>query len=189
MSIPSALLVVDVQLGLIEGPEPVYEGATVVECIKGLIERARAAGAAVIYVQDKDVAPPESAAWQLHPRLAARPDEPRVRKAYADSFYGTGLHDELATRGVRRLVICGCTTDSCVAMTCRRAVSLGYDVVLVADAHTTTDNRFMTAAESIAYYNIVLDGFGAEDGFGGGEHELVVQPASEIVFSHDAQHG
>lgn len=189
MPTPTALLIVDVQVGLIDGPGSVYQGAAVVERIRELATRARAAGAPVIYVQDKDVAPPDSAAWQLHPGLAARPDELRVRKAYADSFYGTGLHDELAARGVGRLVICGCTTDSCVAMTCRRAVSLGYDVVLVADAHTTTDNRFMSAAQSIAYYNIVLDGFGAEDGFGGGEREVIVRPASEVEFVHEAQNG
>ena len=63
-------------------------------------------------------------------------------------------------------------------MTARRAVALGYDVVLASDAHTTTDNSFLSAQQSIAYYNLMLDGFGAEDGFGNGEHEIVTSPAS-----------
>jgi nicotinamidase-related amidase len=182
MSDRTALLVVDVQVGLIEGLKPVHEGAQVVERIAQLVRQARAAGAPVIFVQDKDVAPVESDAWQLHPALGALPDDKRVRKAYADSFYHTDLRPSLDALGVGRLVLCGCTTDACVDMTSRRAVSLGYDVVLVADAHTTTDNSFMTAAQSIAYYNRVLDGFGSEDGFGGGEHEILVLPASEVQF-------
>ena len=81
-----------------------------------------------------------------------------------------------------RLIVCGCTTDACVDMTTRRAVSLGYDVVLASDAHTTTDNSFLTAPQSIAYYTLVLDGFGSGDGFGGGEHEILAQAAAEIDF-------
>jgi nicotinamidase-related amidase len=179
----TALLVIDVQVDLIEGDEPVYDGPAVVARIRRLIDRARADHAPVIFVQDKDVAPVESDGWQIHPALGATPDDLSVRKAYADSFYQTELHEALAARGVRRLVICGCTTDQCVAMTARRAVSLGYDVVLVADGHTTRDNRFLSAPQSIAYHNIVLDGFGAEDGFGAGEHEIIVQPADEVALA------
>ena len=74
----------------------------------------------------------------------------------------------------------GCKTDACVEMTCRRAVSLGYDVTLVKDGHSTTDNRFMSAAQSIEYYNLVLDGFGAEDGFGAGQDEVRVLSSHEL---------
>jgi nicotinamidase-related amidase len=180
MTQSTALLVIDVQVDLIGGDTPVYDGPAVVARIHQLIERARQAGAPVIFVQDKDVAPPDSPGWQLHPGLGARDDEPRIRKAYADSFYHTELREELERRGVRRLVICGCATDACVDMTSRRAVALGYDVALAADAHTTRDNPFMAAAQSIAYYNRILDGFGAEDGFGAGEHEILVTPGDEI---------
>jgi nicotinamidase-related amidase len=177
---PTALLVIDVQVDLIEGDRPVYDGPAVITRIRQLIERARAAGAPVLFVLDKDVAPPDSPGWQLHPGLGAHAAELRIRKAYSDSFYHTELRDELERRGVQRLVICGCTTDSCVDMTSRRAVALGYDVVLVADAHTTRDNSAMSAAQSIAYYNRMLDGFGSEDGFGAGEHEILALPADEI---------
>lgn len=180
---PSALLVIDVQVGLIEGEHPVHGGPAVVARIRTLTDRAREAGVPVLYVLDKDVAPPDSDDWQLHPGLGAQDGDQRIRKAYSDSFYGTDLDDRLRERGVTRLVVCGCTTDACVDMTTRRAVSLGYDVVLAADAHTTTDNSFLTAPQSIAYYNVVLDGFGAEDGFGQGEHEILVTPAAEIGFA------
>jgi hypothetical protein len=55
-------------------------------------------------------------------------------------------------------------------------------VTLVADGHSTTDNRFLTAPKSIEYYNLVLDGFGSEDGFGAGKHEIIVQEAATVEF-------
>lgn len=178
----SAILVIDVQVGLIQGERPVHAGPAVVTRIRTLTDRARQAGVPIFYIQDVDVAPPGSADWQLHPGLGATQEDPRIRKDYSDSFFHTDLDEQLRKRGVSRLVVCGCTTDACVDMTARRAVSLGYDVVLASDAHTTTDNEFLTAPSSIAYYNLVLDGFGAEDGFGGGEHEILAQPAAEIDF-------
>ncbi len=178
----TAVLVIDVQVDLIQGEHPVYNGSAVVARIRSLTERARQAGVPIIYLLDKDVAEPDSPGWQLDAGLHARDDDLRIRKDYSDSFHHTDLHEQLQAGGVTRVVICGCTTDACVDMTARRAVSLGYDVVLASDAHTTTDNSYLSAPQSIAYYNRVLDGFGAEDGFGNGEHEIVTKGCSEIDF-------
>ena len=76
-------------------------------------------------------------------------------------------------------------TDACVFTTSLRAVALGYDVTLASDAHTTTDNRVLTAAQTIAYHNDLLWGFGEEDGFGSGKHWITVAPSSEIVFANE----
>jgi nicotinamidase-related amidase len=182
MSTTTALLVIDVQVGLIEGRNPVYQAGTMLERIAGLIAQARAAGTPVIYVQDKDVGGVGTPEWQIHPAVAPLPSELAVRKAWSDSFYETTLGAELQARGITKLVIVGMKTDVCVTMTSLRAVALGYDVVLVADAHTTTDNRVLTAAQTIAYHNDLLWDFGAEDGFGAGKHWITVTPASEISF-------
>jgi len=182
MDTPVAILVIDVQVGLFAGPQPVHDGTATVERIRALTERGRGAHVPVFYIQDNDVGPIDSPDWQLHPGLAARPDDRVVRKPYADSFHQTTLQAELAALAVGRLIIAGCKTDVCVEMTCRRAVSLGYDVTLVGDGHTTTDNQFMAASQSIGYYNWLLDGFGAEDGFGSGQHEIIVRLAHDIAF-------
>ena len=182
MSTTTALLVIDVQVGLIAGENPVYQADTILERIAGLIAAARAAGKPVIYVQDKDVGGVGTPDWQIHPAIAPRPAELAVRKAWSDSFYETTLGAELQARGVDQLVIVGMKTDVCVTMTSLRAVALGYDVTLAADAHTTTDNRVLTAAQTIAYHNDLLWDFGAEDGFGAGQHWITVKPSSEISF-------
>ena len=182
MSTTTALLVIDVQVGLIAGKNPVYQADAILEHIAGLIAAARGAGTPVIYVQDKDVGGVGTPEWQVHPAVAPAPNELAVRKAWSDSFYETTLGAELQARGVDQLVIVGMKTDVCVTMTSLRAVALGYDVTLVADAHTTTDNRVLTAAQTIAYHNDLLWDFGAEDGFGAGKHWITVKPASEISF-------
>ena len=182
MSTMTALLVIDVQVGLITGPDPVYQADSVLERIAGLIASARASGTPVIYVQDKDVGGVDTPAWQIHPAVAPAPGELAVRKAWSDSFYETTLGEDLQARGIGQLVIVGMKSDYCVTMTSFRAVALGYDVTLVADAHTTTDNNLLTAAQTIAYHNDFLWGFGAEDGFGAGKHWVTVKPAREIIF-------
>jgi nicotinamidase-related amidase len=179
----TAILVVDVQRGLTQGPGRVYDAEGLVARIRDLTDRARAAGVPVIYIQDDDVGPLDSEAWQLDPGLAAQPGDPRVRKAFSDSFYETDLQRLLDERGARRLVVVGCQTDACVDMTARRAVSLGYDVVLGEDGHSTVDNRFMAAPVSIEYYNLVLDELGMRDGFGAGRSILRVEPVAEIALA------
>jgi nicotinamidase-related amidase len=178
-----ALLVIDVQVGLITGKDPVYTADAVLARIAELIARARASGALVAYVQDKDVGGVGSPEWQIHPRVAPAAGDLVVGKAWGDSFYETELHAELQARGITRLVIAGMKTNFCVDATSRRAVALGYDVTLAADAHTTTDNRVLSAAQTIAYHNDLLWGFGEEDGFGAGKHWIAVQPSAEIAFT------
>jgi nicotinamidase-related amidase len=176
----TALLVIDVQVGLVD--EPVFEADAVLGRIAGLIEQARAAGAPVVYVQDKDVGGVGTPAWQIHPAVAPADGDLVVRKAWGDSFHETELQAKLEARGIRNLVLAGMKTDVCVTMTSLRAIALGYGVTLAADAHTTTDNRLLTAAQTIAYHNDLLWGFGAQDGFGAGQRWIEVKPAAEISF-------
>jgi nicotinamidase-related amidase len=180
MSNHTALLVVDVQVGLIE--KPVYAAAAVLERIAGLIGRAHAAGAPVVYVQDKDVGGVGSREWQIHPAVAPQAGDLVIRKAWSDSFHETELRAELEARGVDHLVIGGMQTEACVDTTCRRAVALGYGVTLAADAHTTVDNQILPAPKSIEYHNAHLEGFGQEDGFGEGKRWIEVKPSAEIAF-------
>ena len=99
-----------------------------------------------------------------------------VRKASCDSFFETDLAKHLAERDVTRLVIGGCMTQYCVDTTCRRAVSLGYDVTLLADGHMTADMGDLSFAQIIAHHNAVLDGFDA------GAHSIALQRADQVAF-------
>ena len=133
----TALLVIDVQNGVVEGA---HERDAVVSRIGSLVDRARDAEVPVIWVQHVDVDLPEgSDEWQYVPELSRRDDEPLVPKRYGDSFEETTLEQLLAERGVGHLVVAGAQTDQCIRSTLHGAITRGYDATLVGDAHTTVD--------------------------------------------------
>ena len=69
------------------------------------------------------------------------------------------LHRELRSRGIMRLVVAGLQTEYCVDTTCRRAYSLGYEIILVGDAHRTWDSDSLSASQIIDHHNNVLGGW------------------------------
>ncbi|PTA45004.1 cysteine hydrolase family protein [Micromonospora sp. RP3T] len=150
-----ALLVVDVQNGVVRGA---HDRDRVVANIAALVERARAAGVPVVWVQHRsEELPTGSAQWRIVPELVRRDDEALVHKAYGDSFEATDLEQVLAAEGVGRLVVTGAQTDACVRSTLHGAFTRGYDVTLVADAHTTEDLSAYGApppAQVIAHTNL-----------------------------------
>ena len=133
----SALVVIDVQQGVVADA---YDRDTVVGNISTLVDRARAEGAAVVWVQhSSNDLPRNSDPWQFVPELVPRDSEALVHKTYGDSFEETNLESVLADQGIGRLVIVGAQTDACVRSTLHGAIVRGYDATLVADAHTTED--------------------------------------------------
>jgi nicotinamidase-related amidase len=133
----TALLVIDVQNGVVG---EAYERDAVVANVRTLIDKARAAGVEVVWVQhNSDEMPRGSDSWSYVPELARREAEALVDKAYADSFEDTELEAVLADRGVGRLFVAGAQTDECIRSTLHGAIVRGYDATLVGDAHTTED--------------------------------------------------
>jgi nicotinamidase-related amidase len=133
----TALLVIDVQKGVVA---QAHERDAVVATIGTLVDRARAEGVPVVWVQHSDEHLPRgSDAWEYVPELSPQEPEPLVHKSFGDAFEDTDLEDVLATGGVGRLVVAGAQTDACIRCTIHGAFARGYDVTLVGDAHTTED--------------------------------------------------
>ena len=133
----TALMVIDVQNGVVTGAHARDE---VVANINSLVDKARAEGVPVVWVQHSDDDMPQgSPDWEYVPELVREDSEPLVHKNYGDSFEGTDLEDVLAQAGVGRLVVTGAQTDACIRSTIHGAFARGYDVTLVGDAHTTED--------------------------------------------------
>ncbi len=176
----SALVVIDMQRGLVAGDEPVFDANGLLTRVASLIERARGLGVPVIYVVDDDVADVGSDAWQVHPDLAPAPGEVLVRKEAADAFHETDLQAVLVEAGIGHLVVVGCKTEQCIDTTCRAAISHGYPVTLVKDGHSTTDAGELTAQQIMAHHLHVLDGFGAY--YQDRVCEVVARPADQVAF-------
>ena len=151
----SALLVIDVQNGVVEGA---YNLESVLENINIAIAKARAAGLPVIWVQHSDEELTiDSEAWQIVPGLTPHPGEPLVRKIYRSSFEATDLELILSGLGVGHVYVTGMQTNNCVRHTTHSAQERGYDVTVLADAHTTTsydwDGHSVVAKDVVDEFN------------------------------------
>jgi len=99
----AALLIVDVQVGLVE-LMPAEIQASVLSRIGTLLAKARAAGTPVIYIQHDGAKghPLEThtKGWEIHPLLKPANGEPVIRKRESDSFFETTLQRELEKRAL-----------------------------------------------------------------------------------------
>ena len=173
----SALLVIDVQAGWYDATPAPHDAAGTLARINDLIDRARAAGRPVLFVQHAEAPEyePGTAGWELHPELHRQPGDPVIAKTTCDAFHRTELGAELRRHDVGTLVVCGAATEFCVDTTIRRAVSEGYRVIVAADAHTTKDRPVLSATQIIAHHNWIWAELSAPQ-------PPVVVPAAEIVF-------
>ncbi|CAM5579100.1 Cysteine hydrolase OS=Streptomyces rochei OX=1928 GN=G3I25_25345 PE=4 SV=1 [Streptomyces rochei] len=155
----TALLVIDMQNATVA---LAHRAAETVAVIAGLSGRARAAGVPVVTVRQRDEGMvPGTEGWRVVPELAPREGEPVVDKTTPDSFLGTDLDGLLRGLGVTEVVVTGFATEVCVDTTARQALSRGYDLVVVADGHTTSRRtpadagRLVPAGDSIAQCNTI----------------------------------
>ncbi|MFL1386235.1 cysteine hydrolase family protein [Pseudomonas tritici] len=158
-----ALLIIDMQTGLYDGPEKPFERERVLDTINQLIQRARHAGAPIFVARHTGPAgsPIEtgSAPWQLWHGLDV--DESRdllFNKTRPSCFLGTDLQQQLRAAQASQLVIVGMKTQFCIDTTCRVAVELGFQVVLPEDGHTCMDTAALNAEAIIEHHNATLAG-------------------------------
>ena len=152
----SALLVIDVQIGLATGA---YKETEVVKAINKTASSVRGREGIVIFIQHchSTFEPMQKGnpGWALHPGLEVQVSDLYVEKEASDAFYETNLDDLLKESKVNHLYITGLQTEYCIDTTCRSAISRGYAVTLVSDAHTTGDSH-LTAEVIIDHHNKVL---------------------------------
>jgi nicotinamidase-related amidase len=137
----TALLVIDVQRELFQKALPIYDEDRLLANIRLLADKAHVAKAPVFWVQhstDK-VLVEGTDGWKLHPAFIPLKSDNFIRKHHGNAFEETPLKAELDALHVGRLVIVGLVTQGCVQATCNGAHELGYDVVLVKDAHSNYD--------------------------------------------------
>ena len=160
----TALVVVDVQNDFADPDGSLYvrDADSVIDVANQEIERARAAGALVVYTQDWHPADTphfakDGGTWpvhcvagtwgaELHPRLAVAGQTVRKGTGGEDGYSGfsmvhptsgevspTGLDDLLRAHDVERVVVVGLATDYCVKETALDAVRLGFATTVITD--------------------------------------------------------
>lgn len=80
-------------------------------------------------------------------------------KTATNPFHGTNLLNHLKSQEINHIVITGCKkTQHCIDTAVRTATINGFDVTLVGDAHSTTDNNSLSAEQIINHHNETLHG-------------------------------
>lgn len=156
---PTALLIVDVQNILCADATKARDIDDVISRINIVSRKARTAGALVVVVQHETIGGEMDYGtdnWKLAPSLELDRTDVLLRKTASDAFLRTTLSELLVSRAITELIVCGLQSEFCVDSTVRRAMALGYPVVLVADGHTTVDNGLLTACQIAAHHNKTL---------------------------------
>lgn len=91
----------------------------------------------------------EDVDWGMDPSVAERDGELVVEKTTADPFISTDLAELLRTRGVTTVVVCGLTTDVCVAATARGAADRDFSTIVAEDACATLSEQLHRASLDI----------------------------------------
>lgn len=142
------LLVVDVQVGVMA---EAWDSERITKNVSRAVERARAAGVPVVWVQHSDeellYGSPQ---WQLVPALVPAEGETLIHKKFNSSFEQTELENELATLGATHITLVGAATNWCIRATAYGALDRGYDLTLVEDAHTTGTMEFDNGTRIVA---------------------------------------
>jgi nicotinamidase-related amidase len=126
---------VDVQVGVMK---EAWEAPRVIRNVARAVERARAAGVPVIWVQHSaDELIPDTPGWHWVPELVPATSETLIRKAFNSAFERTSLDEELGRLGATHITLAGAATNWCIRATAYGALDRGYDLTLVKDAHTT----------------------------------------------------
>ncbi|KLN59289.1 isochorismatase [Kiloniella spongiae] len=155
----TAVIVIDMQQGLVNPVPQPYQLDKVIKHINQITEEARQKKIPVFFIHHespKSIVEYESEGWRLAKDLKQSKNDKVIRKTTPDSFLRTSLETELKALDVAKLIITGYATEFCVDTTIRRAAGLGYDIILVADAHTTHDKEHTSAENIRAHHNATL---------------------------------
>ena len=151
-----ALIVVDMQVGLLAGPAK-HDLRGVIGRINLLSASVRRRAGKVVWIQHRgatgDDFEPGKPGWSLLPDLDRQPSDVVIEKTLNDAFAGTELQTVLQRIGADRLLIVGWATDSCVDSTVRSAISRDHDVIVVADGHTVSDRPHLDAPGVKRHHN------------------------------------
>lgn len=154
-----ALLIIDLQNAVFDGEQipPAHAAPRLLENAVALLHAARGAGVPVIHVQHCAAAGEAleegGPGWPIYAPLAPMAGEPVVCKRFASAFQDTQLEATLTALEVRDLIVTGIQSEHCVAATCRAALTLGFDVCLAEDGHSTWPDNALSAEEIVAAQN------------------------------------
>ncbi|RJX40544.1 cysteine hydrolase [Paenibacillus pinisoli] len=147
------LVVIDLQNGVCYNKEHLFELDKLLTKVNDRISLYRKLDKPIIFVQhcDEDLVPGEEL-WAINKKLDVNAQDILVNKTHANSFYKTNLKDTLDQLNVHSIEFCGAQTEYCMDATIKFAHGLGYKNLMVKNATSTLNHSFMSAEETIRFY-------------------------------------
>lgn len=147
------LIVIDLQNEVCYSEEHLFDLQNLLTKVNKRISSYRKSNKPILFVQhcDDDLVP-EKELWAIHADLDVQEQDFFVRKTHANSFYKTNLKEILDQLSVHRIEFCGAQTEYCMDATIKFAHGLGYENFMVQKATSTLNNPFMSAKETIDFY-------------------------------------
>jgi nicotinamidase-related amidase len=144
MTEQTALIIIDMQRGMLPAHTPPRNNPKAEDNIAALLDAWRRHRRPVVHVRHMSRSPqgsfwPGSPAAEFQDRFAPLPHEHRMEKNVPDAFCNSGLERWLLTRGIDRVVIVGVSTNNSVEATARSAGNLGFAATVASDAAFTFD--------------------------------------------------
>ena len=153
----TALILVDLQQGIVALPTAPYATKDVVNKAAVLAKLFREKGSLVVYVRvdlantlklpvdaplrDPQAPPPPASASELVPEAGLQSSDLVITKRQWGAFFGTDLEQQLRERGIQTIVMGGIATNFGVESTARAAAGLGFSVIFVEDAMTSINSE------------------------------------------------
>jgi len=166
----TALVVIDLQNGIVSQPTKPYPAQDVITNATKLVNTFRKNGMPVFLVHlittketmlnatsdnssSNPVAPPPQ--WsEFVPEIAPTSTDIIITKKQWGAFYGTDLELQLRRRGINTIVLCGISTDFGVESTARFAYEYGFQQIFAEDAMASRSEEQHNAAVNFIFKRI-----------------------------------
>ncbi|WP_127493916.1 cysteine hydrolase family protein [Paenibacillus glycanilyticus] len=147
------LIIIDLQNGVCYNKEHLFGLEELLIKVNERISLYRKLNKQIIFVQhcDEELIPGEEL-WAIDAKLDVQEQDFLIKKIHANSFYRTNLKEILDQLNVHSIEFCGAQTEYCMDATIKFAHGLGYKNFMVKNATSTLNNSFMSAEETINFY-------------------------------------
>lgn len=146
-----ALVVIDMQARWLGAPERLHPPLdAALEIIEHVAAAFRAAGRAVIWIQDAEAMGPGDPGFAIIDDLTVHEDDIRVSKVASNAFLEDGLPDALRACGAGFAILCGYRAEQCVLATARGAADRNVPHALLRGAIVSPDSEAAAFVERIS---------------------------------------
>ena len=134
-----ALIIIDMQQGMLPSVTPARNNPTAEEHIARLLAHWRRFGWPIVHVKHRSSSPlspfwPHQSGFEFQAAFEPQPHELVIEKKVPDAFLLTHLPQWLRERAIDQLILVGVSTNISVESSARTASNLGFKVSVVSDA-------------------------------------------------------